>query len=712
MIKFRTILILIPLISLLQTAVCKINLVIMPLSDLDVKPHEPWVGPVTEIAVAEKILLFNEIRLVSWLDFSSILQNLKDTKGSLFNEAMLIFNTGLTMKVDALLKGTYRLQDNSIEFMFKLIDIQSNGRETEFSVSGSLDHLSDLHNQITNRTLELLQVTLGFKDTFRFIQFIAAGRAYWMYCLGQYNFQNKSLEKAIYLYELARETESSMIQSYLGLAEVYFETGQFDRIEEIFNQKKELASQERGLKIRIKVALAQLDFGQAKNYLNQAMAKHPDKEEFYLLSGELFLKQKLYSQATAQFLKTIELNPLAMRTYELLAQAYLSDQDPKKAVLILMKALHLNPYSAKFHVQLGRAYYNLEKYHLAIQEFQETLLLDPENPEALYFLAAAYQKNGWFEMSMKIYKRLLEKFPQKVELYNNQAVILWKKGRTKDSRQTLKNALQIAPHHPALLNTLGFIAIEDGKYSEAINFLSRAVNLDPENTDLLFNLAEAHLKAKQFEAAQPYYESVVERAPDLILPRERLIQLLNTKKQWQASLQQYSVIASLNPSYPLLNAKIGALYEERGEISQAIEEYEKCLKLNPNDVNLLLKIGDLYLRSEGYRIAAIKYDQVLQSNNNHLRALKGQGIALFHSAYEARFRRNVDEETTQSESCLRNVLRINKEDSDTYYWLGKLYADLKQENKTAEFFFKSYLNAKTTDPIKQLEIKKWLTQKK
>ncbi len=99
-------------------------------------------------------------------------------------------------------------------------------------------------------------------------------------------------------------------------------------------------------------------------------------------------------------------------------------------------------------------------------------------------------------------------------------------------------------------------------------------------------------------------------------------------------------------------------------------------------------------------------------NNSNLQALIGKGIANFHTAYEARFRRNVEEEITQSENCLREALRINKENYDTYYWLGRLYADLKQEKKTAEFFFKSYLNAKTTDPVKQLEIKKWLIQTK
>ncbi len=170
------------------------------------------------------------------------------------------------------------------------------------------------------------------------------------------------------------------------------------------------------------------NYGQAKKYLQEAVAKNPTQVEAVKLLGRVFIDLSDYRQAIAVYNNSIQLDPnnkqliyelgLLYYTmnqeqeavkyfemagekglkkdlgyYENLGLAYLSF-DVKKGVETLDKVLQNKPGNAQILFQIAQAYFKAEDYQKAANAYMQVFENDPSNSRALFMTGVAYQKKG------------------------------------------------------------------------------------------------------------------------------------------------------------------------------------------------------------------------------------------------------------------------------------------------------------------------------
>jgi tetratricopeptide (TPR) repeat protein len=192
------------------------------------------------------------------------------------------------------------------------------------------------------------------------------------------------------------------------------------------------------------------NYGQAKKFLNQALAENPRQLQAVTLLGKVLIELGNYKEAIAVYSNTLQLDPndnqlmyelgllydtmnddknavkyfeLAVQKgyktdldyYENLGLAYL-DSDLKKGIETLNKVLDNKPGNSEILFQIAQAYYKAEKYQDAANTFYKIFENDASNSRALYMTGMAYQKKGDKNKGIEMCEKAIQMDPGLAQL--------------------------------------------------------------------------------------------------------------------------------------------------------------------------------------------------------------------------------------------------------------------------------------------------------
>jgi protein O-GlcNAc transferase len=179
--------------------------------------------------------------------------------------------------------------------------------------------------------------------------------------------------------------------------------------------------------VQIQTALGVLlaDMGdntESASLLAAAVPKLPQDAQaapFYSRLGDVYAKQKNYSDANQARLQALTLTPDDTNTRVALADSYMTQQQYVNALAQYNQAAQARPADAAIQNQRGVAYKSLKQYPKALAAFKKAAALSPDNAQVQNNIGVVYELLGKRLLAVAAYKKALALNPQLAEARQN-----------------------------------------------------------------------------------------------------------------------------------------------------------------------------------------------------------------------------------------------------------------------------------------------------
>ncbi|MCU0361662.1 MAG: tetratricopeptide repeat protein [Bacteroidia bacterium] len=223
----------------------------------------------------------------------------------------------------------------------------------------------------------------------------------------------KLLEEALNDSKLAVRIDSSIVDYYLSLVDIYFAMNNTRMVKETLlrMEKKFPDNQEVVLKLAELYFLVK-QYQDAITYINKSLRIDESQSKAYHLKGNVYLESGDTAKALSSFQTAIEQDNAFVDAYYDLGMLYASKKDPL-AFDYYANALRLNPAHEQSLYARAKLYQDLEKYDEAIKGYTAMLQTIKTNELCHYNLGAIY-----LEVKNE-YQLALEQFTKAIELNSN-----------------------------------------------------------------------------------------------------------------------------------------------------------------------------------------------------------------------------------------------------------------------------------------------------
>ena len=188
------------------------------------------------------------------------------------------------------------------------------------------------------------------------------------------------LEDAIEQLEKARETVPENKEVLLNLAELYFQTEQYEQMEAVCNDALKLDESESATHYLLaKMYKAKGDMINAVAQCTLAISKHNEPfAEAYYLRAQLLMEMQQYTEAEADVDVILQLDEENDEYLMLKGECCEALQKPEEAKACYLKVKELNPYITKAYIRLGAILMAQGQKEDAAKIVEEGLQLAPE----------------------------------------------------------------------------------------------------------------------------------------------------------------------------------------------------------------------------------------------------------------------------------------------------------------------------------------------
>ncbi|MBN1291163.1 MAG: tetratricopeptide repeat protein [Candidatus Latescibacteria bacterium] len=211
--------------------------------------------------------------------------------------------------------------------------------------------------------------------------------------------------------------------------------------------------------------------------------------------GNIYSKQRNYTEAIRQFSQAIQMNPQYTEAYYNRGNTYLSLKEYDEAIEDFKQVLILNPYYTEAYINLGNAYYESGKLQEAIVEYQEAINRDQDNVMAHYNLGFANYTLGNIEDAINEFQTVVSLDQSHVDAFINLGSALVSQGKLKTAAENFQKALNLDSERESAHYKLGVILGQMGRKNDAIKHLLEAIRIKPDFTAARIEL-EKMLKEK------------------------------------------------------------------------------------------------------------------------------------------------------------------------------------------------------------------------
>ena len=390
--------------------------------------------------------------------------------------------------------------------------------------------------------------------------------------------------------------------------------------------------------------------------------------------------------------------------------------DINKAINFYKQSLEMKE-TAKAHIKMGDALLALKDVVTSIDHYKKALQLEPASLDALSALV-----RGWNEavrlaplvaenhIGLAQALQLKKDFTNAEEEYNqalkldpdNQIAVGGLKSLSEDKLKTQSSQF----------SNLALKLQSEGKYDEAIESYVKAIEINSNDAKLHYNVGTAFQAKEDFEHAEKAYKKSLEIDPNNEKAKsalELLSKQMNAKKaqelvsraidlqnsnNYQEAITTYLAALSINSNDASLYYNLGTAYQASGDFSNAQLQYQKALdidKTNKTYLNTLKllkeEIANPLIQSAINKQAANDLNGAIDDYSKALNLVPDDAQTHFNLATAFQANHQVDQAT---QSYLKASQLDPKNQADSFFFLGTLYEDRKN-NKLAIENYQKYL---------------------
>jgi serine/threonine-protein kinase len=196
--------------------------------------------------------------------------------------------------------------------------------------------------------------------------------------------------------------------------------------------------------LKYQITRDKLWLGHAAESVRRAEARNPDLPQVHRVAGLLQFEAGWYEQATAEYLRALELDKGNGDAYRRLGEVYQRNNQLDEALAAFHKAVELDPQQYRNYRDLGAFYNERASYEEAVKYFRKAVELAPDEPRTHFSLGVAYQNLGQFSSAENELRFAIRLQKTPVALHNLGVVLMYQ-GRDREAVPNIAQALHLGP---------------------------------------------------------------------------------------------------------------------------------------------------------------------------------------------------------------------------------------------------------------------------
>jgi tetratricopeptide (TPR) repeat protein len=399
------------------------------------------------------------------------------------------------------------------------------------------------------------------------------------------------MKKAMFHLEKELEVNSTNVEAYARLGEIYTKAGQLEK---------------------------------AKIVYEKMLALNPNNPKIQLALGEYNLKSKKYQDAVKYFQKSYTLERSAAAAQGMGMAAFALNQ-LDMARDAAESALHLDATLWEPRVVLSTIYMKDKNYKEAKDQLEFMVRKQPNNREYWLQLAVCYDQLNEPQRLAEIDRKILSLDPRNIPSRQRLARYTLSQGDTKVALEQFKELAQLSPRDPEIFKNLYDISMKTNNTADAAGYLKAYVALKPNDAaaqkalaDLLYekkDMAGALAACRAVVRIDPAAKGVYKRYAELLGPNaepaELTAALLGAVSTAEADAQTYS--------------SLGSIYLKQGQCPKAIEMFQKSIQLDPRNTAVLGMLAHCQAKTGNAKEAIVSYEQSIAMNDKAVDELRALG---------------------------------------------------------------------------------------
>jgi tetratricopeptide (TPR) repeat protein len=301
--------------------------------------------------------------------------------------------------------------------------------------------------------------------------------------------------------------------------------------------------------IRDRAQMASGNIQVAETDLQALVQEAPQIKDAHLQLANIYLSQKQFDKASAEFDKVWKMNPPDVRGFVGLQTVKLVQGKGEEAVDAVEKLLQQNPNDLNLRYQLAnfqstvgaRAMasdpaHGKELLQNAADNYKQILKTNSKSADVWLRLGAVQRQLGQVDAALASFEQASNADPRDAAAALNQAMLLEALGKKKEAGAAYSKVLGIDPENPLALNNLAYLNAEDRtNLDQAMTFAQRAKKKVPNSPDISDTLGFVYYQKNLNTEALQIFRQVVQENPKNSTFRFHLAMALEKQGNKQAA---------------------------------------------------------------------------------------------------------------------------------------------------------------------------------
>jgi tetratricopeptide (TPR) repeat protein len=331
--------------------------------------------------------------------------------------------------------------------------------------------------------------------------------------------------------------------------------------------------------------------------------------------GVLYYQKGLIEDATAEFVRALELDPKMQVAQSNLDIAYRESGHYDRRITQLREAVRRHPEDREARWELGRAHAALGRHADAIAEFQALLAWQPHDVPAMLQLGLAEKARGNLDTASDWLSRACAEDPASAVARFYYGEVLYNRGLNEPALQALREAIARNPDYAEAHYLLAFVYGDIGRHEEAREATKQAIKLNPtlaraqanlaleryapagapaaaqrtgarpqiiEGRALAhYNLGLAFRQKGLLEEALREYGVALEAGEDRRMTLQAMAEVRLLRRELPLALELYDALVREHADSPKLWNERGVCLHQAGRRAEAIASYERAVAVDP-----------------------------------------------------------------------------------------------------------------------------------
>ncbi|HOD41921.1 MAG TPA: tetratricopeptide repeat protein, partial [Candidatus Wallbacteria bacterium] len=517
------------------------------------------------------------------------------------------------------------------------------------------------------------------------------------------------LDKAMFLYQKALKLRPDDLGIMTSLSEIYLKLKHEPEALSVFNEMLRIDPKNTGAMINLaklyrsrsqfsdalkhyialgfdyESAMVYKELGETANaltYFEKAIKSDAGNINARTEIGELYLKQKKYSDALKHLAAVIELKPDSFRARYLSGLACFEQGLFERCRNEFEQCVKIDGTSADSFFYLAESHYNLENFAAARQNYLKALSLACEIPLIHNRLGFINFKEHNYEMAETEFKKALAKDAANVEANYHLALIEIAHARYNDAILRLKK-ITLNRNTSDTYAKLAEALYKSGHCEQALEEALNSLKKDPNNTDAHYYLGLSQKELKRYRDAETSFIKCCEINPRYYKAQLELGIIYNEEGK---VLEAKTIFDSIEQN--ITESDMPEFYYNKAQVLTRVGDIEGGIKMFYQSINLAPKF-DRAMWELGYALIkagrgeeAIKiFERLLELDNKNAQVFYELG-ALYCAL-------SGEENKKKALKHMHDYIAREPEAPMGYYYLGKLYQETFHETKAIEYYEKA-----------------------